>query len=69
MILAIEGTREKILKGYPHSARDPESIIKQLETIKNKYSVDHIFFPSRIAMAHHIVDFYQDKYEIYKGAL
>lgn len=65
VIIAIEGTREKVLKGYPHSQRDPESVIKQLETIHNKYGVAHIFFPSRIAMAHYIADYYREHYEQY----
>jgi ERCC4-type nuclease len=63
MLIAIEGSREKVLKGYPHSARDPESILKQLETIERKYNVKHLFFPSRISMAHYIVDYYLEKYE------
>lgn len=68
VIIAIEGTREKILKGYPHSARDPESVIKQLETIKNKYGIPHYFFQSRNSISHHIVDYYLIKYEEYKEA-
>lgn len=63
IIIGIEGSKEKVLKGYSHSARDPESIIKQLETIKNKYGVAHEFFPSRISMANYIVDFYLTRYE------
>lgn len=66
IIIGIEGTKEKVLKGYPHSQRDPESVIKQLETIHNKYGVVHMFFPSRIAMAHYIVDYYLNNYEEYK---
>jgi hypothetical protein len=65
MIIAIEGTREKVLKGYAHSARDPESIIRQLETIKNKYNVESIFFASRISMANHIHDVFYEAYEKY----
>lgn len=63
LIIAIEGSKEKVLKGYSHSARDPESIIKQLETIKTKYGVNHMFFPSRISMANYIVDYYVIEYE------
>lgn len=62
LIIVIEGTKEKILKGYAHSARDPKSIIKQLETIERKYGVTHMFFPSRISMAHYITDYYTEKY-------
>ena len=67
VIIAIEGTREKVLNGYPHSARDPESVIKQLETINNKYGVAHIFFPSRIAMSHYICNYYYEEYINYGG--
>ena len=63
VVIAIEGSREKVLKGCSHSARDPESILVQLETIKRKYNVEYIFFPSRISMAHHIADYYRAKYE------
>ena len=63
MILAIEGTKEKILKGFPHTQRDPESVITQLNTIERKYGITHIFFPSRIAMSHYIVDYYRKAYE------
>lgn len=66
MIIAIEGTKEKILKGFPHTQREPESVIKQLETIHRKYGVANIFFPSRTAMAHHIHDYYLVEYENYK---
>lgn len=69
IIIAIEGSKEKILQPYPHSARDPESIIKQLETIERKYGVSHIFFPSRISMSNYIVDYYLKKYEEYKALL
>lgn len=65
VIIAIEGTKEKVLKGYPHSQRDPESVITQLNTIEKKYGIRAIFFPSRIAMAHYISDYYREKYEEY----
>lgn len=66
MIIVIEGSKEKILKGYDFSARDPESIIKQLETIKIKYGVEHLFFHNRAFMSNYIVDFYNEKYEKWK---
>ena len=65
IIIAVEGTKEKVLKGYSHSARDPESIIKQLETIKNKYGVETIFFGNRLSMANYIHDYFFVKYEIF----
>lgn len=66
MIIAIEGSKEKVLKGYSHSQRDPESILVQLETIRRKYGIEHIFFPSRISMANYIVDYYLVEYEKFK---
>jgi ERCC4-type nuclease len=63
MIIVVEGTKEKVLKGYTHSARDPESIIKQLATIKQKYAVETIFFGNRPAMANHIHDYFYEVYE------
>ncbi len=65
VIIVIEGTKEKVLKGYPHSARDPESVLVQLETIKRKYGVDYMFFGTRTAMANYIVDYYLKHYEEY----
>jgi len=65
LIIAIEGSKNNILKGYSHSARHPESIIKQLETIKRKYNVDHIFFGNRLAMANYIHDVFFVEYEKY----
>ncbi len=65
MIIAIEGTKEKVLRGYSHSARDPESIIKQLETIERKYGVKHIFFGNRAVMSREIEKFFRNEYERY----
>lgn len=65
LIIAIEGTKEKVLKGYSHSSRDPESIIKQLETIERKYGVQAMFFGNRVAMANHIHDIFFLEYERY----
>ncbi len=62
-IIAVEGTKEKVLLGYKHSSRDPATLIKQLETIERKYGVVTMFFPSRIAMQNYIVDYYQNEYE------
>ncbi len=63
MIIAIEGTQEKVLEGYKHSRRDPKSILVQLETIKKKYDIESIFFASRVSMAHYIADYYRVHYE------
>ncbi len=58
MVICIEGTKEKILKGYVHSRRNGCSIVLQLETIKERYGIDHIYFQNRIAMAKYIEQFY-----------
>lgn len=63
LIIVVEGTKEKVLKGYDHSARDPESIIKQLETIKSKYGVETIFFGNRVSMANYIHDYFFEEFE------
>lgn len=63
MIIAVEGTKERVLEGYKHSKRDPASIIKQLETIRIKYSVETIFFPGRVSMANYIHDYFYAIYE------
>ncbi len=63
VIIGIEGSKEKVLNGYDHSARDPKSILVQLETIDKKYGVESIFFPSRISMANYIADYYNEEYE------
>lgn len=62
LIIAIEGTKEKVLEGYRHSQREPASVIKQLETIESKYGVSHMFFASRISMANYIEEFYSEEY-------
>lgn len=61
LVIVIEGTKERILKGHSHSMRNGISIVLQLETIKERYGVDHIFFKSRIAMAKYIEEFYTSK--------
>jgi ERCC4-type nuclease len=63
LIIAVECTKERVLEGYKHSARDPQSIIKQLETIEKKYGVRTMFFTNRTQMAHYIHDFYLVEYE------
>lgn len=58
LIIVIEGTKERVLEGYSHSARDPASIIKQLETIERKYGITHLFFKTRHQMSVHIEKFF-----------
>lgn len=59
LIIVIEGTKERILEGYDHSARDPASIIKQLETIERKYGVVHMFFKTRHHMSIYIEEYFR----------
>lgn len=65
LVIAIEGTKEKVLEGYKHSSREPKSIIKQLETIQIKYNVVHKFFKNRQEMSSLIYDFYSWHYKEY----
>ena len=67
VIICIEGTKEKVLEGYDHSARDPQSIIKQLETIRTKYNVDHLFFKTRHQMSAYIEQFFQNEANLIMG--
>lgn len=67
LIIAVEGSKEKVLKGYQHSQRDPKSILIQLETIEKKYGVKTAFFGNRIGMANYIVDYYLIRYEEWKN--
>lgn len=68
VIICIEGTKERVLEGYSHSARDPESIIKQLETIERKYGVTHHFFKTRHQMSAHIQSFFETAAKEYLDA-
>ncbi len=65
LIIAIEGTKELVLEGYRHSSRDPESIIKQLETIHRKYGIEYQFFRNRPEMANFITEFFEYKEKEY----
>lgn len=65
LIILIEGSKERILRGYSHSKRNGCSIVLQLETIRDRYRVDHIFFPSRIGMAKYIEEFFLKEYAKY----
>ncbi len=65
LIIAIEGAKERVLEGYHHSARDPEGIVKQLETIREKYKVDHIYFKNRAEMSNYIELYFKNKEEEY----
>ena len=65
LIIAVEGSKEKVLKGHTFSKREPSSIITQLETIERKYGVQTLFLGNRPAMANHIHDVFFVEYERY----
>lgn len=69
MVIAIEGTKERILKGYSHSQRNGCSIVLQLETIKERYGIDHIYFKSRIGMANYIEHFFLEYEKEYQDRI
>lgn len=66
IIIAIEGTKERVLRGYANSQRNGCSIVLQLETIKERYGVEHKYFKSRIEMANYITNFYQEHYKTFQ---
>lgn len=68
LVIVIEGTKERVLEGYDHSARDPESIIKQLETIERKYGITHLFFKTRHQMSVYIENFFETAAKEYLDA-
>lgn len=63
MVICIEGTKERILKGCSHSQRNGCSIVLQLETIKERYGVDHKYFATRELMSEFIETFYLNHYK------
>lgn len=67
LVIVIEGDKENILRGCDHSARDPESIIKQLETINTKYGVSHMFFKTRHQMSAYIQSYFEAKENEWKA--
>ncbi len=66
LIIAIEATKDEVRKGIKHSKRDGTSVIIQLNTIKKKYEIDHIYFESRKEMTTYILNYYQQEYESWK---
>ena len=58
IIILIEGTLTKVLKGYEHSQREPDSIVKQLFTLWTKYDVMPVFCKDREEMSRYIIEFY-----------
>ena len=54
LVIIVEGSLNKVLKGYKRSKRDPLSIIQQLFTIRNRYGVGTVFCSDREEMANYI---------------
>ena len=62
LILAIEGTREDVLRGTIYSNRDGLEVIKQLNTLYVRYGVEFWYCTSREDMALRISDLFHSVY-------
>jgi ERCC4-type nuclease len=58
LILIIEGSLSKVLKGYEQSQRVPESIVKQIFTLFVKYNLTPVFAKNREEASRYITEFY-----------
>jgi len=54
IVIIIEGSLRKVLKGYPRSQRTGASVVKQLYTIRAVYGVEVVFCQDRLEMSQHI---------------
>ena len=66
LVFAIEGMSDEIETGVPHSKVEGIRIIRSLQTIWLRYDLPHLFFPSRIAMATYIAEFFKSFGRNYK---
>ena len=58
MIIIIEGTMSKVLRGHEHSTIEGISILRTLFTLWVKYGVIPVFCKDRVEMSRYIVEFY-----------
>ena len=58
LIIIIEGTLTKVLKGYEHSKVEGSSIVKTLFTFWEKYDVMPVFCKDREECSRYIYEFY-----------
>lgn len=58
LILIIEGTLTKVSKGFEHSKRDADGLIKQIFMLFVRYNLTPIFAKDRDEMARYIIEFY-----------
>ena len=59
LILAIEGTSADVVEGFPHTSMSGLSILRKLQTLWLRYDLPHLFFPTRVAMAQYIAEFFK----------
>ena len=58
LILIVEGTLTKVLKGYKHSKRGPLSLIRQMFMLWIKHDIYPVFCKDRAEMTTYIIEFY-----------
>ena len=54
LILVVDVPLLRVLKGFKHSKRDPESLVKQAFTLMVRHKVPCLFFKDRKDMAEYI---------------
>ena len=54
VIIIIEGSLKKVLKGYSRSQRTGISVIKQLYSLRATYDIEIVFCQDRVEMSQHI---------------
>lgn len=58
LIIIVEGTLSKVLKGYCHSSRNAISIVYQLFTLRARHNIETVFCKDREEMSEYISQFY-----------
>jgi ERCC4-type nuclease len=63
LIIIVEGSLSKVLKGANYSKRTPESIVYQLFTLRARYDIETVFCKDREEMSEYITQFYISHYK------
>lgn len=58
LIIIVEGTLSKVLKGYPHSSRNAISIVYQLFTLRARHNIETVFCKDREEMSEYVTQFF-----------
>jgi len=58
IILVIEGTRQKVIKGHKFTKVKGISIVKKINTLRHRYGLEFWYCINRKEMADRILDFY-----------